>query len=109
MIRPQPQPGAVVARVQVPTPEGETVAMAARLQMSGDGAVMRVFGPPPGPRDDPRWGAARRLLQRLDAELARPGAPGLFQLHREAEAYAALLEHMLDVEAEAAERARGAA
>ena len=89
-----------VVRVRVPTPEGETIAMACRAAFSDDGALLRIFPPPPAPSDDPRWAGARRLVQRLDAELARPGAPGLFQIHREAEAFAALLEHVLDVEAE---------
>lgn len=78
---------------------GETVTMATRLVFSHDGALMRVIVPDL-PTHDPRARAARRLLQRIDVELARPGAPGVAQIQREAELQAALAEQLLDLEAQ---------
>jgi hypothetical protein len=80
--------------------EGETVHVTASLIFSADGALLRVVPPPPGPgRADPREMAARRLLARLDAELARPGAPGVYALRQEAELLVGLAEQLEEAEA----------
>ncbi|MFN0183063.1 MAG: hypothetical protein ACKVQR_04505 [Aquabacterium sp.] len=75
--------------------EGETVNVTARLVFSDDGALLRVLAPAPGAgRADPREFAARRLLARLDAELARPGGVGMHALRQEAELLLALTEQL---------------
>lgn len=77
---------------------GETVEVAVRLVFGGEGELQRLVVPPGGP-PDPRGQAARRLVARLDAELARPHAPGLLAIQREAERVAALAETLLELEA----------
>lgn len=78
--------------------EGETISVSASLIFSDDGALLRVVPPPVGERD-PREAAARRLLARLDAELARPGGVGLLALRREAELLLHLAEQLEEIEA----------
>jgi hypothetical protein len=78
---------------------GETVEVAVRLVFGSDGELLRLVVPPGGP-PDPRAQAARRLVARLDAELARPHAPGLLAIQREAERVAALAEVLIDLEAQ---------
>lgn len=77
---------------------GETVHVPVRLEFAEDGALLRVIVPPLPPRD-PGEVAARRLVQRIDAELAGPRRPGVAQLQREAELLATLAEGLLDLEA----------
>jgi hypothetical protein len=88
------------AALQVPIAGGETVTVWARLAFSADGALLRVLVPPPAGRLDPREGAARLVLEQIDAWLRRPGAPGMTQIAREAEALAAMAEHLVDIEAQ---------
>lgn len=88
-------------RLLVQIDEGEAVEVFARLVFSADGAVLRVVVPPlvGAARFDHRQAAARRLVARLDAELARPHAPGLLAVQREAELLAALAEDVAEHEA----------
>jgi hypothetical protein len=84
--------------LQVRLDGGETIDVAARLVFGPDGALMRVIVPQLPPRD-PRERAARRLVARIDAELARPGAPGAEMIRREAELTADLAEQLVELEA----------
>lgn len=77
---------------------GETIGVAARLVFAPDGTLMRVILPP-AQVHDPRERAARRLVQRIDAEMARPGAPGAELIRREADLMADLAEQLVDLEA----------
>lgn len=71
---PRGVPPGRAALIPVRIDEGETVNVAVRLVFGPDGALLRVVVPPAtSAQRDPRDAAARRLLSRLDAELARPG------------------------------------
>lgn len=78
---------------------GETVEVAVRLVFGSEGELQRLVVPPGAGPADPRAQAARRLVARLDAELARPHAPGLLAIQREAERVAALAETLMELEA----------
>jgi hypothetical protein len=84
--------------LQVRLDGGETIGVAARLVFAPDGALMRVILPSVQVHD-PRERAARRLVQRIDAELARPGEPGAELIRREAELVAELAQQLVDLEA----------
>jgi hypothetical protein len=85
--------------LQVRLDSGETIGVAARAVFATDGALMRVILPMV-PAHDPRERAARRLVARIDAELARPGAPGAEVIRREAELVADLAEQLVNLEAQ---------
>lgn len=92
------------AQLSVRIDGGETVTLAVRLMFSDDGALLRVLVPVGAGRLDPRDQAARRLVQQIDAELARPhaargGAPGVVLLAREAELRLGLAEQLEELEA----------
>jgi len=87
-----------VVQLPVRIGDGETVTIAARLVFEG-GALVAVHVPPAPAGADPREIAARRLVQQLGAQLARPGAPGITQLRREAELVADVAEQLADLEA----------
>lgn len=78
---------------------GETVELGVRLVFGAEGEVQRLVVPPGSGPPEPRTQAARRLVARLDAELARPHAPGLLAIQREAERVAALAETLMELEA----------
>jgi hypothetical protein len=86
---------AVLLRVAIEG--GEAVEIGVRLVFGTEGELLRIVVPPGAP-PDPREHAARRLVARLDAELARPHAPGLLAIQREAERVAALAEVLIDLE-----------
>ena len=77
-------PNSKAAQLSVRIDGGETIDLAVRMVFSADGALVRVLVPVSAGRLDPRDQAARRLVQQLDSELARPGAPGMVLLAREA-------------------------
>ena len=77
---------------------GETISLGVRLLFSEDGALLRVLVPVGAGQLDPRDQAARRLVQQLDVGLARPGAPGMALLLREAELRLSLAEQLLALE-----------
>jgi len=90
---------AKAGRLSVRIGEGETIDLAVRLVFGPDGALLRVLVPVGAGRLDPRDQAARRLVQRLDAELARPrdafgSGPGMVALRREAELVLHLAEQL---------------
>lgn len=90
---------AKAGRLSVRIGEGETIDLAVRLVFGPDGALLRVLVPVGAGRLDPRDQAARRLVQRLDAELARPrdafgSGAGMVALRREAELVLHLAEQL---------------
>jgi len=90
---------AKAGRLAVRIGEGETIDIAVRLVFGPDGALLRVLVPVGAGRLDPRDQAARLLVQRLDAELARPrdafgSGPGMVALRREAELVLHLAEQL---------------
>lgn len=87
-----------VAHLAVRIGDGETIPLAVRLVFDA-GALVAVHVPPAPAGADPREIAARRLVQQLGAQLARPGAPGITQLRREAELVADVAEQLADLEA----------
>ena len=87
-------PPSKAARLVVPLVEGESVALMVRLLFGAEGELVRVLVPVGTGVLDPRDQAARRLVQRLDVEMARPGAPGIAALRREAELALALAEQL---------------
>ena len=87
-------PPSKVARLSVALPDGESVGLMVRLLFSEDGALVRVLVPLGAGPLDPREQGARRLVQRLDVDMARPGAPGIAALRREAELALALAEQL---------------
>jgi hypothetical protein len=93
-------PPSKAARLMVPLVEGESAALMVRLLFGAEGELVRVLVPLGTGALDPRDQAARRLVQRLDAELARPGAPGIAALRREAELALALAEQLEELEAQ---------
>lgn len=83
------------ARLVVTIEGGEAVTLAVRLVFGEGGALLRVVLPPaPAGVRDPRELAARRLVQALDVQLARPGAPGMVALRRETELVLSLAEQL---------------
>lgn len=89
-----------VARLPVRIDGGETVDLAVRLVFGPDGALLRIVVPPAGTSGrDPRQAAAHRLVAAIDAELARPDAPGMEAVRRGLELRAQLAEDLVELEA----------
>ena len=82
-------------RLAVRLVDGETTELVARLVLQPGAGVVRVLLPP-APTSDPREAAARRIVQHIDAALARRDAPSLEQIEREADLVIDLVHQLQD-------------